>query len=414
MNHSASPTPPAASPHRRPDYLGRHFPELGNAPLSTRDFFTPEYHALEKERIFKKCWLRIAREEELPKPGDYVVRELEAADTSLIVVRGMDGRVRAFHNACSHRTNRVAYHPQGNTRGFVCRFHSWAYDTQGALVTVPEQEIFPNLDKCAHGLTAVACETWESFVYVNVDPNPTQGLREYLGEDIWNGFAGHLERMHHAMTLTITVKANWKILLDAFLESYHFSTVHAPTAGELANSPANPNGYMDAARFYGPHRVISALSNPEHKLTLCETLARRYSGNMTLAPDEATAARIPPFVNPRGFKEWFTDVLILFPMANFQVTPGFTLAQNYWPVDHETTRWEFMMYTTEARTAAHEVAHEYNRVFLRDVVREDIPNIEWIQKNLRSGAKATQQLADQEILIRHSYKTVADYVGFGY
>lgn len=414
MNTTTRPPDLTVSPHRRPDYLASQFPELGTRPLSNRDFFTAEYYEREKERIFKKCWLRIARTAELSRPGDYVIRELECADTSLLIVRGQDDRIRAFHNVCSHRNNRVAYHPQGNTRTFVCRFHSWAYDTQGALVNVPEREIFADLDPCDHGLTQVACEVWEGFVFVNLDPNPAQTLREYLGEEIWHGFNGYLAGRAHVMTISTVVKTNWKIMLDAFVETYHFSTVHAPTAGSIATTPANPNGYMDLPRFYGPHRIITALSNLDHTPTFCEALARRYSGNMTLAPDGETQKLLPEFVNPGRFRDWVSDILILFPMANIHPTPGFTLIQNYWPINHETTRWEVMMLAPPPQNATQELVLEYNRVYLRDTIREDILNVEWQQSNMRSGAKPVQLLADQEIMIRHAYKTVADYVRYGY
>lgn len=402
--------PTEKSPHRRPDYLARRFPELSTAPLSTTDYFTPQWYELEKEHIFKKSWLRVARETDIPNPGDYAVRELECADTSVVVVRGQDGRIRAFHNVCSHRNNRVAYQPQGNTRAFVCRFHSWTYDTSGQLVNVPEREIFPDFEPCDHGLTAVACDTWEKFIFVNVSPEPAQTLREYIGEDIWNGYAGYLGGMTHFLSMSAILKANWKIVLDAFVESYHFSTVHAGTAGNIATSPANPNGYMDSPRFFGTHRVMSVLSNLDRTPTFCEQLARSAFGNLTLAPDVSRQNLLPPFVNPDRFRDWASDIMVLFPMCNIQPLMGWYASQNYWPIDHETTRWEFFLYMPAPQTAAQEVAVEYNRVYLRDVVREDVPNVEWVQSMLRSGGKRTQMLGDQEIMVRHAYKCVDDCV----
>jgi phenylpropionate dioxygenase-like ring-hydroxylating dioxygenase large terminal subunit len=149
---------------------------IGQLPVG--DFFTPEYFALEKERIFKKSWMRISLEKEIPNVGDYVVKELEVCDTSLLIVRGRDKKVRAFHNVCSHRLNRVAYAPSGNTKtGFRCRYHSWNYGLDGKLTAVLEEHRFAGLVKEEQGLTEVGCETWEGFIFINVDPQRTQTLR---------------------------------------------------------------------------------------------------------------------------------------------------------------------------------------------------------------------------------------------
>jgi len=117
--------------------------ERGNGLMPTKDFFTAEYHQLEKERVFKKSWLRVGNEELIPNVGDYFVKELESCDTSVIVVRGRDKRIRAFHNNCSHRNNRIAYLSEGNTNGFKCRFHSWAYGLDGKLMAIPDRASVP-------------------------------------------------------------------------------------------------------------------------------------------------------------------------------------------------------------------------------------------------------------------------------
>src|SRR5579872_186406 len=117
----------------------RDFPELGSAPVPTEPCISPEYFKLERERVFQRVWLYVGREEELKNPGDYMVKDLPAVNTSLIIVRGKDGSVRSFHNICSHRGNKLAWNKCGSCRSFSCKFHSWTYDLEGALIGVPDE-----------------------------------------------------------------------------------------------------------------------------------------------------------------------------------------------------------------------------------------------------------------------------------
>src|SRR4051812_27756156 len=89
------------------------YPFLGTGPVSTEPYTSPEFFELEKERIYRREWLNLARDEELPNPGDFVVREIEPANASIILVRGEDRQVRAFHNICSHRGNKLVFAERG-------------------------------------------------------------------------------------------------------------------------------------------------------------------------------------------------------------------------------------------------------------------------------------------------------------
>ena len=395
--------------------LASQYPALGTHPVKIGKMFTPEYFELEKEKIFKKTWLNIARQEEIPNAGDYIVRELEVCDTSVLIVRGEDMKVRAFHNVCSHRLNRVAYEVKGNAKHFKCRFHSWTYGLDGSLTYLPQQDMFPGVERCDNGLTSIHCDTWEGFIFVNVDPAPGETLREYIGEEFWDMYNGFMESKPLVGKLTVDVQCNWKICLDAFCETYHFSTVHAKSAGGLVNSKANPFGFMDAVRLYDRHRSISTDSNPDHIPSFVESLARKYTGGASIAPDLSRGGKgLPPGLNPGKMKFWGSDIIVLFPMAYLHPYMNFMTCQNYWPISHNRTRWEYMIHQSTPTSATHDVAAEFNRAIMRDVIREDFMNLEWVQSNLSSGAKKVQHLGDQEIMLRHHYKVVSDFVGCGY
>jgi len=92
-------------------------PWLGTGPIPVEPYISPAYYEKEKEKIFKRVWLCVAREAEVPQPGDYKVKRIAAGDTSAIIVRGKDGKVRAFHNMCSHRGNTVVTETGEETYG---------------------------------------------------------------------------------------------------------------------------------------------------------------------------------------------------------------------------------------------------------------------------------------------------------
>ena len=151
-----SPSPPrAAGP--------QHYPELGTGPVSYDDSISPEFYELEREAIFRRTWLNVGRVEQLPKVGSYFTKELDAAGTSIVVVRGSDDEVRAFHNICRHRGNKLVWsdYPREETSGvcrqFTCKYHGWRYDLDGELhvrpagggVLRPRQEATTRSRRCS-------------------------------------------------------------------------------------------------------------------------------------------------------------------------------------------------------------------------------------------------------------------------
>ena len=119
-----------------------HYPDLGTGPISFRDSTSPEFYAAEREVIFKRAWLNVGRVEELPRVGSYLTKDIAAAGTSIIVVKGKDQVIRAFHNVCRHRGNKLVWNdfPNEETKGvcrqFTCKYHAWRYDLDGALTFV--------------------------------------------------------------------------------------------------------------------------------------------------------------------------------------------------------------------------------------------------------------------------------------
>lgn len=152
------------------------YPELGTGPIPIEPYVSRAYFEKERDHIFRKVWLNIGRVEQLPQPGDYFVKDLAVCTTSVLVVRGKDGAIRAFHNMCSHRGNQLVWDHKGTCQAVTCKFHGWVYGLDGALRHITDEDNFFGLKKETLGMTPVSAETWEGFIFINVDPNPTQTL----------------------------------------------------------------------------------------------------------------------------------------------------------------------------------------------------------------------------------------------
>ena len=242
-----------------------HYPELGTEPVSYDDSISPEFYELEREAIFRRTWLNVGRVEQLAKSGSFFSKELDAAGTSIVVVRGMDGEVRAFHNICRHRGNKLVWtdYPGEETSGvcrqFTCKYHGWRYGLEGELNFVQQESEFFNLDKADYPLASVQCEVWEGFIFVNLDVSNTTPLREYMGE-LGKGLEGYpFQELTQVHKYRAEVGANWKLFIDAFAEFYHAPVLHAKQAVADESSKLQSYGYEALAYgIDGPHGMLSS------------------------------------------------------------------------------------------------------------------------------------------------------------
>src|SRR6202451_1360765 len=148
-----------------------HF-DLGTEPMNYEDSISQEFFELEREAVFKWAWLNVGRVEQLPRAGSYFTKELAVAKTSVVVVKGKDGEVRAFYNMCRHRGNKLVWNDypkeetSGTTRQFVCKYHAWRDDVDGACSFVQQEQEFFDLDKADYGLVQVTCDDWAWFIFL--------------------------------------------------------------------------------------------------------------------------------------------------------------------------------------------------------------------------------------------------------
>ena len=199
-------------------------------------YVDPEFLSLEQRHVLEACWLFVAHEAELPGTGDFLLLDaLDRIGHPLFLVRGEDGRIRAFYNACRHRGGPLVDAPNGSTgRRLVCKYHAWTYDLEGRLLGFPEAKNFPRGTKSdCPGLAEVACDTWGPFVFVKLSPGgPT--LREHL-----EPVATELDPLlgagdiHFVGKKQLDVAVNWKATGDWNIETYHVPFVHRQSAAPL-------------------------------------------------------------------------------------------------------------------------------------------------------------------------------------
>ncbi len=384
------------------------YPDLGTEPIPVEPCLSEEYFESERDKIFRRVWLNVAREDELPAPGDYIVQDIEIVGSSILIVRGKDGRIRAFHNVCSHRGNKVAGNTRGNCRAFVCGFHGWAYDLQGGLAHVPDEEHFFDLDRSTCGLKPIAAEVWEGFVFVNMSPRPDQTLREFISEwgEALQGYPFDGMRLRHRYRARI--KVNWKIALDAFQEAWHARFVHKRSGGAAYASKDNP--YIHALEFklYPLHRMMSVPGNPEFTPTPLQGVAHRFGSSYIKMEDYET--RLPRGVNPQRSPLWMFDSNYVFPNFSLFVFADMFFTYHFWPLAVDQTLWETKTYYPPPGNAGELFSQEYAKCALRDTWLEDLSTLENIQAAISSGSIDHFILQDQEILVRHSHKVIADHV----
>ncbi len=206
----------------------------------------------ERDQIWMKAWQVAGRVDDLPRAGDW--SEYRIHDQSFLVVRGVDGELRGFVNACRHRGNVLCRESSGHAgRRFVCPYHQWSYDLEGQLRGVSRPELVGDIDKAALGLLPVSVDTFAGFVFLNPDPDAVP-LAEFLGAEAAEMVEPyHLSEMVTVLDVREAVDCNWKVVVDAFQEGYHIQAIHPQLLKIVVIDPTT-----NRFRFWGDHEVACA------------------------------------------------------------------------------------------------------------------------------------------------------------
>jgi Rieske 2Fe-2S family protein len=213
--------------------------------LPGRYYTDPDVFAREQENIFEAMWCCAVRADEIARPGRF--RTVHIGRESVLVTRDRDGRAHAFLNICRHRGATLCVEEAGEVRRtFRCPYHAWTYGLDGRLTAAPNMKEMPDLDRVAYGLVAVAVREWLGYVWVCLADDPPPFERDVVGacaERLGDPAAidrygidglclGHRERYE--------VGANWKLIIENFMECYHCASIHPELVAVL---PEFAGGY---------------------------------------------------------------------------------------------------------------------------------------------------------------------------
>lgn len=196
--------------------------DMGTADLPVERYVSRAFHDLEIEHMWSRVWQMACHDSDIPEAGNYITYEIGAR--SWIIVRQKDGSVRAFANACLHRGMQLA-DGQGSAPVLTCPFHGWSWNLDGSNRAVTQRWDFPQLEGRDLCLPQAKVANWAGFVFINPDAD-AEPFADFIGELPDHFRSAPLEHRRIAVHVARVMPANWKVAMEAFLESYHVSPTH--------------------------------------------------------------------------------------------------------------------------------------------------------------------------------------------
>jgi phenylpropionate dioxygenase-like ring-hydroxylating dioxygenase large terminal subunit len=439
---------PRAGDFKAPPFLPRARTKgLGLERLDGERYLTKEFMQAEWDHIWTKTWQLVARVEDFPEPGAFVVHEL--GKESFLFVKGDDGEIRGFYNICQHRGNRLCQAESGVLDAFSCPFHGWEWNTDGSLKNVAAPEFFRQFDGGVPvdelGLPPVKVDFWGGWLWFNMDLDACS-LREYLGDIGTHLETYEFEEWHLVDYQTFEWAGNWKHAVDAFNESYHFAALHPDMIefGEGHDIPIELWGIH--SRMLNYNRTVSEVVEDRETMTplRAHMMGARLQQNATEYAGSAKDVHLVEIQYRRSiedetylpFKQMNDEQLVhqyhytFFPNATFTQTPegGAIFRYRPHPSDPAKCYYDFFIVhrpppgTPRRERPPHHVhSHDehvdYVKAFegtfepvFSNVLAQDGSNMATMQAGVASDSFKGMILSDQEIRLRHFHKTIDDFI----
>jgi choline monooxygenase len=228
---------------------------IGTMPASpyrvpAERYYSPAFAQLELDKMWPRVWQLATSVDHVAEPGDYF--EYRVGPYSVLIVRGDDGVLRAFR----HRGNTLCTGAGNGLTELKCGYHGWTWNLAGDLKRVPARKGFGSLHLSDFPLLPAQVDTWENFVFVNLDTG-AMPLAEYLEEMPDDIAWANLGEFHCTATVTISIDANWKTIADGFSETYHVQTLHPELLRCIDDIHAPQEIWGHAGKSHQPYGVVS-------------------------------------------------------------------------------------------------------------------------------------------------------------
>jgi phenylpropionate dioxygenase-like ring-hydroxylating dioxygenase large terminal subunit len=414
--------------------------DLGTGGIPRTRYTSRATHDLEIDRVWPRVWQMACREEQIPAVGDSIVYDI--AGFSLVIVRSAPERIQAFHNSCLHRGTRLRTQP-GTVTELRCPFHGFTWNIDGTFAGMPCPWDFPHVDAATFCLPEVRVGSWGGFVFVTMDPE-APSLESYL-EILPTHFASWpLEDRYLTAHVVRVLPCNWKVALEAFIESYHTVAVHPQlltTSGDTQTEYDVYPGVRHVNRMITPVGIAS--EHVDHDVAEQEIVDAMFltrDDPDAAVPDGATARHVLAARTRRRLTEQTgrdqsavtdceaLDAIEYFVFPNFMPWAGYTtpLTYRFRPhgTDHTSCLMDVMLLeplpATGQRPAPAPTRHLADGQswadapelgYLGRILNQDTATLARVQKGLESRSDPDVTLAHyQENRIRHFHRTLGAYL----
>jgi phenylpropionate dioxygenase-like ring-hydroxylating dioxygenase large terminal subunit len=335
----------------------------------------PGFFELERERVFAQAWQVVCHLNDIPQAGDY--QTLDFLNERVVVLRGDDGAVRAFHNVCRHRAARLADGTGGNCgHRLVCPYHAWSYGLDGRLAAVPPWQGFEDLDLSRYGLRPVEHEVFLGFIFVRFAPG-LPSVAEMMGAYAAEIEPYDFESLVPQGRVTLRMReVNWKNVADNYSDGLHITVGH-PGLTRLFG-----RGYGIEARPWVDKMLGALLDTPSANWS-----ERRYQAFL---PDQE---RLPP--ERRRLWSYYK----LWPNVAFDVYPDQVDFMQFIPVSATQTLIREIAYVRPDEDRRMRAARYLNWRINRRVSLEDKDLIERVQDGMNSSSYVSGPLSRHEVCL---------------
>ncbi|HJS91894.1 MAG TPA: aromatic ring-hydroxylating dioxygenase subunit alpha [Steroidobacteraceae bacterium] len=356
----------------------------------------PEFFELEKELIFRPSWQIVCHLNDVPRAGDY--HSFEFLGQSIIVLRGEDGQVRSFHNACRHRAARLLDDTKGHCgRRITCPYHAWTYGLDGRLLTLPQRNDFNGIDRERHGLVPLEQEVFMGFIFVRLAAAPPAGER-IPGSEAWipsrvprmpsvremaapyadELAAYRLEELVPQGRVTLRSRSvNWKNVADNYSDGLHIQVAH-PGLTRLFGASYGIEAQPWIDKMWGSLRDIPSANWSE----------RLYQ------------ALLPPVPHLPRERQRLWSYFKLWPNVAFDVYPDQIDFMQFLPISPTETLIREIAYVHPDSRREMRAARYLNWRINRRVSIEDRKLIERVQAGMASDAYTVGPLGESEVCLK--------------